>query len=87
MILLISGTFWGTYFPGNIFSAAAFSLGYKWEDIDDRSYMALSIMMRVNVYMLMFVSAAVNPLIYYYSRRDLRAAFYKMLGWKCTRPT
>ena len=87
MILLISGTFWGTYFPGNIVFAAAFLSGYNWEDINDRSHMTLSIIMRVNVYILPFVSPVVSPLIYYYSRRDLRVAFCKMVGWKCTRAT
>jgi hypothetical protein len=82
MILLISGAFWGTYIPGNLIIASVFALGYTWEDVDDRSHMTMFIIIRVSVYLVTFVSSAVNPLIHYYSRRDLRMAFCKMVGWK-----
>ena len=85
MMLLLSGTFWGTTLPTSVVWTAIIMAGYTWDDLDSRRYMGPSIMMRLTVFMFTLVSSAVNPLIYYYSRRELRLATYKLL--QCNRNT
>ena len=84
MILLVSGTLWGTYIPGMIVRTAIFNAGYTWQDIDSRHYLWPAIVLRVATCMYSFVSSAVNPIIYYYSRKDLKKAFFTIIGYKTT---
>ena len=81
MMLLISGTFWGTTLPASVVRLTIFMAGYTWDDLDSRRYMGPAIMMRLTTFIYCFISSAVNPLIYYYSRKDLRLATCKMLQW------
>ena len=81
MMLLLSGTFWGTTLPISVLRTAIFMAGYTWDDLDSRRYIGPSIMIRLTVFMYCFISSAVNPLIYYYNRKDLRLATCKLFGW------
>jgi hypothetical protein len=82
MILLISGALWGTYIPGMIIRTIIFNLGYTWEDIDTRSALVPALMVRLSTYVMSFVSSAVNPIIYVYTRKDLRHALFTIMGLK-----
>ena len=79
MILLLSGTFWATSLPAYVSWMTIFMAGNTWEDLDSRRYIGPSIVMRLTMFTHCFVSSAVNPLIYYYSRKDLRLATCKLL--------
>ena len=79
MILLLSGTFWVTSLPAYVSWMTIFMAGNTWEDLDSRRYIGPSIVMRLTMFTHCFVSSAVNPLIYYYSRKDLRLATCKLL--------
>ena len=85
MMLLLSGTFWRTTVPVAVVRTAILIAGYTMDDLDSRRYIEPSILMRLTVFMYCFISSAVNPLIYYYSRNDLRLATYKLL--QCKRNT
>ena len=80
-IVLVSGTFWGTYIPGFILRTALFSSGYTWYDMDTRRTMGAAIGIRIANLMLIQVSSAVNPFIYYSTNKRLKGAICKTLGW------
>jgi hypothetical protein len=84
MIVLVSGTMWGTYVPAMIIRVVVFNLGYTFDDIDTRKHLVPAIFLRGAVYLMSFISSAANPHIYYYSRKDLRKAFFSTIGWKST---
>ena len=79
MILLLSGTFWATALPAIVGRFIIFNANYTWEDLDTRRYVVPSMILRLAVFTHCFISSAVNPVIYYYSRRDLRLAMCKLL--------
>ena len=80
MILLVSGTFWGTYLPSIIMRVTIFSLGITWEDVNSRDSLMASMLIRTATILFTCVSSTLNPFIYYYSRRDLRQACFKLMG-------
>ena len=79
MILLLSGTFWATTLPAIVGGIIILSADYTWEDLDIRRYLVPSIILRLAVFTHCFISSAVNPVIYLYSRKDLRLAMRKLL--------
>jgi hypothetical protein len=82
MILLVSGTMWGTYIPTGVIRVAVFGAGYTWEDIDSRQYLVPSMFVRLATFLVAFTTSALNPIIYCYSRKDLRDDLFKTMGWK-----
>ena len=82
MMLHLSGTFWATTLPVSVLRISIYMNGYTWDDLDSRRYIGPAIMMRLAIFIYCFISSAVNPLIYYYSRKDLRQATRKLLHMK-----
>ena len=79
MVFLVSGTFWLAYFPGVIIRSLAVRLGYSMDDINSRRAFVPAILNRVAFYFYGTLSSLVNPLIYMYSRKDLRRCVFRML--------
>ena len=75
MILLISGAFWGTTLPASLISTIVHSTGGTWAELDARVYPIQSHLLKMCSYLVSLVSSFLNPIIYYWSRRDLRDAF------------
>lgn len=82
MILLVSGTLWGTIMPHYAVRIIIFNAGYTWHDLDSRRHLMPAIAMRIATFVGTTVSSAVNPIIFYYSRKDLRTAALKLLRRK-----
>ena len=79
MVLLVSGTFWLAYFPALIMRVVAFRLGYSIEDINSRRAFVPAILIRIGIFMYGTISSLLNPIIYMYSRKDLRKCVYRLL--------
>ena len=80
MIVLVSGAFWGTILPSYVIRACLFMSGHTWAGLDTRDYATQAIIMRIGNYGYSSVSSLLNPIIYFYSRRDLRREFWRLLG-------
>ena len=79
MILLISGGFWGTILPAGLISTVVQSFGGTWAEFDAYVYPIQFHILKMCSYLVSLLSSFVNPLIYYWSRRDLREAFKRQL--------
>ena len=79
-VMLVSGTFWGTYIPPLIIRAALFSSGYTWYDLDTGSYALGKFMIRLSELSVRTVSSVLNPVIYYYTDKNIRVMVRKTLG-------
>ena len=81
LILQVSGAFWCTLIPSMLMRTIIFNLGYTWDDLDTRRYLAPSILVRLGSLLYVPIAPVVNPVFYYYySRKDLREAFWKLCG-------
>ena len=79
MILLVSGAFCCTYFPAFVCATALFASGLTRDDLDSRQVCpTCSMMLRLAMFAVSSLSTLLNPIIYFYSRRDLRMAFLKL---------
>ena len=82
LILLVSGAYWGTGIPTMCMWLMAKNMAKGWEMMDARLHMTAFALIRSSTFLIALVSSSLNPLIYYWSRPDLRKAFFKMVGWK-----
>ena len=80
VMFLVSGTFWFAVIPGFILRLISIYNGVTWEEMDGRTNMAASLMMRISTLVLVYVPPAVNPWLYFFTRKDLRNATKKLLG-------
>ena len=79
VILLVSSTFWSAVLPSFIIRLVSLQTGITWADMDARTNMAAAVMMRVSSLVLAYVPPAVNPILYYVTRKDLRDALKKLV--------
>jgi hypothetical protein len=55
MVLLLSGTLWGTLIPGYIVRIIVLNSGYTWDDLDTRRSAAQLINVRLATYITIFL--------------------------------
>ena len=84
MILLLSGSTWGSILPSLIMRRVIMSMDYSLEDLDSRLHYHASITYRVSLIMTTTIPSAVNPPIHYFCRKNLRTATKKLLGFNNT---
>ena len=80
LIFLISGAYWGTYFPSWVIRICVLSTGATWEEIDSRVNITHTALIRVHVILLSAMASALNPIIYFATHRDLRTAALRLFG-------
>ena len=77
MILMMSVCFWAICIPGLVTQMVVFNLGFTWKELDSRQYMAPAIILRSATFALSSIPGILNPLIYIFSRNDLKEACLK----------
>jgi type IV secretory pathway VirB3-like protein len=80
VLLLVSGVFWAMTLPVAITRSLYFRSGVTWQDLDSRRSYFKALFLRYNYYIYALVSPLLNPIIYYYSRKDLRMGLRKVCG-------
>ena len=80
LIMQVSGAYWCAHIPSSLIRIIIFNLGYTWDDLDTRRYLVPSILVRLGSLLYVPIAPVVNPVFYYYSRKDLREAFLKLCG-------
>ena len=80
LILQVSGAYWVAQFPSMIIRMIIFNIGYTWEDLDSRQHVTPAILIRLATFLYVPISQVIHPLFYYYSIKDLRLAFLRLIG-------
>ena len=87
MILLVSGSYWGTSIPATMLWLSAKNMVKSWEELDSRVNVTAFALMRSGSFLITIVSSFLNPLIFFWNRKDMRRYLLKMVGWKSVNPT
>ena len=82
LLLLTSGSFWGTLIPSWAMRTIVLTSGSSWEDLDNRVNIWNTIVIRMHVLILSSFASALNPIIYFALHADFRAALAKTFGRK-----
>ena len=70
----------GTYLPAWLLRSLIIHSGISWLDVDRRSTVSTAILMRLTQFALSHFSSALNPIIYFYTNKDIYVGFKKLLG-------
>ena len=81
LVLLVSGAYWGTYFPGYcvMLGIEAF---YNVQELNSRNSMVASILYRTSSFFLAHFSSFLNPIVYFATHKDLLTGAQIVLGMK-----